>query len=141
MDHIPRQGADEVVPGVGVAGPQTRLVREHGVPVARLVPAAGCHAGREDRQVHAVRAVQALVQEPPIHRQRPLEGENARLPQASRPPIWLPRVGECCRRVAELGSPCVSGTLLLRAVPHAVAFVLVSRAAMGAHGACSRAMV
>ena len=48
-DCVPRQGADEVVPRVGVARPQTRLVWEEGVPVARLVSLAGCHAGSEDR--------------------------------------------------------------------------------------------
>ena len=33
---------------------RTRLVREEGVPMARMVPLAGCHAGSEDHQVHAV---------------------------------------------------------------------------------------
>ena len=56
-DCLPRQGADEVVPGKGVPGPQARLVREEGVPAARLVSLAGCHAGSEDRHVHAVKAV------------------------------------------------------------------------------------
>ena len=53
-DGVPWQGANEVVPGVGVAGPRARLLRKEGVTVARLVPLAGCHAGSEDRQVHAV---------------------------------------------------------------------------------------
>ena len=56
-DGVPWQGANEVVPWVGVAGPRARLVGKEGVPVARLVPLAGCHAGSEDRQVHAVKAV------------------------------------------------------------------------------------
>ena len=34
-DCVPRQGADEVVPGLGVAGPRTRLDREEGVPPAQ----------------------------------------------------------------------------------------------------------
>ena len=53
-DGVPRQGANEVVPGVGVAGPRAWLLREEAVTVARLVPLAGCHAGSEDCQVHAV---------------------------------------------------------------------------------------
>ena len=50
-DGVPRQGADELVPVVGVAGPQARLFLKEGFPVAQLVPLAGCHAGSEDRQV------------------------------------------------------------------------------------------
>ena len=53
-DDVPRQGANEVILGVGVAGPWARLLRKEGVTVAQLVPLAGCHAGSEDRQVHAV---------------------------------------------------------------------------------------
>ena len=63
---VRRQGAGEVVPWIGVAGPRARLVREEGVPVARLVSLAGCHTGSEDRQVHAVKAVQELVPGPPV---------------------------------------------------------------------------
>ena len=74
-DGVPWQGADKVVPGVGVAGPWTRLVREEGVPMARLVPLAGCHAGSEDRQVHAIKAVQELVQKSPVHPLRQPEGK------------------------------------------------------------------
>ena len=48
-DGVPRQGADKVVPGVGVAGPRTRLVREEGVPVARLAPPAGRKGGTGTR--------------------------------------------------------------------------------------------
>ena len=66
-DGVPRQGADEVVPGIGVAGPWTRLVREKGVLVAWLVSLAGCHAGSEDRQVHAVKVVEELAKESPVH--------------------------------------------------------------------------
>ena len=56
-DGVPRQGANEVIPGVGVAGPRARLVWKEGVRVARLVPLASCHAGSENRQVRAVKAV------------------------------------------------------------------------------------
>ena len=38
-----RAGANEVVPGEGVAGPRPRLVRKQGVPVARLVPVTRSH--------------------------------------------------------------------------------------------------
>ena len=74
-DCVPRQGADEVVPGLGVAGPWMRLVWEEGVPVARLVPLAGCHADSEDRQVHALKAVQELVHDSPVHPLRQPEEE------------------------------------------------------------------
>ena len=53
-DGVPRQGANEGVPGVGVAGPWARLLREEGVAVARLIPLAGRHTSCEDRQVHAI---------------------------------------------------------------------------------------
>ena len=76
----------------GPVGTRTRLVREQGVPVARLVPAARSHAGGEDRQVHAVQAVQELVQEPPIHPLCQREGEEARPPQAGRPLVPRPQM-------------------------------------------------
>ena len=65
------QGADKVVPGI--------------VPVARLVSLAGCHAGSEDRRVHAVKAVRELVHESPVHPLRQSEGEKACFPQAGWP--------------------------------------------------------
>ena len=74
-DCFPRQRADKVVPGVGFGGPRTRLVREEGVPVAPPVSPVGCHAGSEDREVHAVKTAQELVQEPPVHTLRQPEGE------------------------------------------------------------------
>ena len=55
--------------------------------MARVVPAARSHAGREDREVHAVQAVHKLVQAPPIHPLRQPEGEEAPLPQADRPRV------------------------------------------------------
>ena len=79
-DCIPREGADKVVPGEGVAEPRSRLVWEQGVPVARLIPAACGHAGGEDHQVHAVQAVQELVPKSPLHPVRQPEGEEARPP-------------------------------------------------------------
>ena len=114
--------------------------REQGVPVARLVPAGRSHAGREDRQVHAVQAVQELVQEPPIHPLRQPEGEEARLPQAGRPLVRRPQLGDGCRRVTEPGAPCPPGLLPLRAVPQDVDFILVRRAAGGARGVGLHAM-
>ena len=131
-DCFPRPGADEVVPEVGVPGLRTRLVWEEGVPVARLVSLAGCHAGSEDRQVHAVKAVQELVQEPPVHRLRTPEGTQARLPQARWQLVRRSQVGDHRRRVVEQGVPCPSGSFPLRAVPQDVDFVLVCRAAVGA---------
>ena len=77
-DGVPRQRANKVIPGVGVAGPRARLVWNEGVPVAWLVPLAGCHAGSEDRQVHAVEAVYELVEEVPVHPLRQPEGKEAR---------------------------------------------------------------
>ena len=45
--------------------------------MARLVPAARSHAGGKDRQVHAVQAVQDLVQEFPLH---PLASRRGKRP-------------------------------------------------------------
>ena len=53
----PGMGPTKAIPGKGIAGPRTRLLREEGVTVARLIPRAGRHPGREDRQIHAVQAV------------------------------------------------------------------------------------
>ena len=102
--------------------------------MARLVPAACNDAGREDRHVHAVQAVQELVQKPTIHPLRQPEGGKACLPQADRPLVRRLQMGDCRRRVAEPGTPCLSGTLPLRAVPKDVDFVLVRRAVVGARG-------
>ena len=46
--------------------------------MARLVSLARYHAGSRDRQVHAVKAVQELVEEAPVHPMRQSEGEEAR---------------------------------------------------------------
>ena len=139
-DGVPRQGANEVVPGVGVAGPRARLVWKEGVPVARLVPLAGCHAGSEDRQVHAVKAVRELVEEVPVHPLRQPEGKEARFPQAGWPLVRRSQAGDGPRRVIQPGEPCPPGIVQLRAFPQDVDFVLVRRAAVGARGVGPRAV-
>ena len=133
-DCVPRQGADESVPGVGVAGPRTRLVWEEGVPVARLVSVAGCHAGNEDRQVHVVKAVKELIQEPPVHPLRRPIGEIGPPSAEGRPLVQRHKVGDRRRRVAELRAPCAFGTFPLQAIPQDLDFVVVCRAAIGARG-------
>ena len=136
----PPAGGRRSRPRRRVAGPPTRCVREQGVPVARLVHAAHSRTGCEDRQVHAVQAVQELVQEPPIHPLHQPEGEEARLPQASRPLIRRPQWGNGRRPVTEPGTPCLLGLLPLWAVLQDVHLVLVRPTAVGARGVCPRAM-
>ena len=136
-DCVPRQRANEVVPGTEVAGPQMRLVPEDGVPVARVVSLAGGHAGSGDRQVHAVKAVQELVEESPVYPLRQSEGEEARFPQAGWPLVRRSQMGYCLRCVAKPGAPCHPG---IRAVPQDVDVVLVRHAAVGARGIGPRAV-
>ena len=81
-DGVPRYAANEGFPWVGVAWPWTRLLQKEGVAVARLIPRAGRLEGRENRQVHAVQAVQELVEEVPFHPLWQQEGDRAPFPQA-----------------------------------------------------------
>ena len=85
--------------------------------MACLVPAARGHAGGEDRQVHAVQAVQELVKKFPLHPPRQSEGGEARPRQAGRPLVWRPKLGDGRRRVTQPGTPCLPVLLPLRAVP------------------------
>ena len=133
-DGVPRQGANEVVPKVGVAGPWARLLREEGVAVARLIPLASCHTGGEDRQVHAIWAVQELVEEVPVHPLCESEEEKARLPKAGGPPVRRTRVGDGSRRVVQRSH------VLFRALPEEVGLILLCRAGVGARGVGPRAV-
>ena len=70
----------------------------------------------------------------PLHPLRQPEGKEARPPQASRPLVWWPKLGDGRRRVTQPGTPCLRGLLPLRAVPQDVGLVLMRRPAMGARG-------
>ena len=139
-DGVPRYGANEGIPGVGVAGPRTRLLREEGVAVDRLIPRAGRHSGREDRQVHAVHAVQKFVEEVLVHPLRQPEGENSRLSQAGGPPVRRAQAKDGPCRVVQPGEPRPSGVAALRAVPQDVGLVLVHRALVRARGGGAHAV-
>ena len=140
VDGVPRQGANEVVPRVGVAGPWTRLVGKEGIPVTRLVPLAFCHAGCKDRHVHAVKEVQELVKEVPVHPLRQPEGKEARFPQAGRPLVRRSQVGDGLRHVAQPGEPRLPGIVPFWALPQDVGLVLMRRAVLGARGVGPRAV-
>ena len=102
--------------------------------MARLIPRTGRHAGREDRQVHAIHAVQELVEEVPVHPLCQPEGGKARFPQAGGPPVRLAEAWDGPRRVIQPGEPRSPGVAPLWAVPQDVGLVLVRRAAVGARG-------
>ena len=95
--------------------------------MARCIPAARGHADGEDRQVHAVQAVQELAQVHPFH-----PGEEARPPQAGWPLVGRPQLRERRRRIWQLGAPCLPGPLPLWTMPQDVDLVLMRRPAMGA---------
>ena len=134
-DGIPRYGAREGVPWIGIAGPRTRLLREEGVAVARLIPRAGRHPGREDRQIHAVQAVQKTHRRGPHPPPAPAGGGKA-------PPFAGRRaIGPAGpRRVVQPGEPRLPGAVPFRAVPQDVGLVLVRRAAVRARGVGAHAV-
>ena len=123
------------VPWVGVAGPRTRLLWEEGVAVARLIRRDGRHAGRKDRQLHGIQAVQQFVEEVPVHPLCQPEGEKAPFPQAGGPPVRAAPVGGGLRRVVEAKEPTPPGGAPVWAVARDVSLVLVRSAAVGARGA------
>ena len=108
--------------------------------MARLIPRAGRHPGREDRQIHAVQAVQKLIEEVPIHPLRQPEGEKPRLAPAGGPTVRRAQAGDGPRRVAQSGEPRLPGAIPFRAVPQDVGLVLVRRAAVGARGVGAHAV-
>ena len=69
----------------------------------------------------------------PFHPLSEPEREEARPPEAGRPLVWQPRLGEGCRRILQPGAPCLPSPLPLWAVPQDVDLVLMRRPAMGAH--------
>ena len=138
--RVPRQGANEVVPGVGVAGPRTRLVGKEGVPMTRLVPLAWLPCGQQGPPSTCRKGGTGTCRGGPGPPPAPAGGERGLIPQAGQPLVRRSQVGDGPRRVAQPREPRLHDIVPFRALPQDVGLVLVRRAAVGARGVSPHAV-